>query len=74
MCTCEHAQRFHLAGLKACRIGGCSCQAFRDPDEPDVPETGPRRVTIDVPAGYMLSISLVPYTEPPAEPADEAAV
>ena len=67
ICDCEHPKGLHIAGLNACRINGCSCPRFRDPGGQEQPEPGPRRVTVDVPDGYMLSISLVPYTEPAEE-------
>jgi hypothetical protein len=72
LCVCEHPKGLHLRDR--CRINGCPCDGFREPgaDSGDA-ATGPRRVTTDVPDGYMLSISLVPYTEQPLEDVEAGA-
>lgn len=80
ICACSHPKGLHLPDR--CRVNGCACTGFRDASanhEAGQPTTT-RRVSIDVPDGYMLSISLVPYTEalaidaePPAEPTGEGA-
>lgn len=70
-CRCGHLSAMHIAG-GTCRLNGCGCQEFRDADASDVPEQGKARtITVEVPDGYMLSISLIPYT-PEAVAAEEA--
>ena len=64
MCHCGHPKGLHV-GVLACRVNGCSCAQFRDSAGPETaPASGGRRVTFEVPDGYALTVSLVPYTEP----------
>lgn len=60
--TCLHARVRHIRDdeLVACRLTGCQCKEYVDPVI--AVDSGAREVTITVPDGYMLSISLVPYT------------
>lgn len=70
-CVCGHLKALHLAGV--CRINGCGCEGFETADAPR-PVTGqPRTVTIELPDGYMLSVSLVPYVTSEPVAAESAA-
>jgi hypothetical protein len=54
---CGHPDKIHNEA--GCRKTGCPCTAFVLPE----PATAPpkvRRVCVDVPDGYVLSISLIP--------------
>lgn len=53
---CGHPSAIHVG--EACRIGGCRCAGFSDGSKRPA---GPRRVSIDVPDGYMLSVTLTPW-------------
>jgi hypothetical protein len=63
--TCTHALNAHqnakTGKVALCRITGCGCTAFVEPKPEPVEESGPRRVCIDVPDGYVLSMSLIPH-------------
>jgi hypothetical protein len=63
---CGHPRAIHVGS--GCRIGGCPCTGF---DDGKKQPAGPRRVAIDVPDGYMLSITLTPWDP---EVASEEAV
>jgi hypothetical protein len=54
---CEHPGDVHKKD--GCRVTGCECPGFDGPPAPPEP-TKPRRVTVDVPDGYTLSITLIP--------------
>jgi len=56
---CEHLARDH--NDSGCRRTGCPCTELLLPEQTKTP-TG-RRVCMDVPDGYMLTVSLVPYSE-----------
>lgn len=56
--TCNHDRRLHSE--KGCRVTGCGCTAFVGHDPA---QTGARRVCVDVPDGYTLSISLIPWSD-----------
>lgn len=80
--NCTHKREIHVDESGACRLTGCGCDLFigwpkgyggpsgrlNDPDD------GGRQICIDVPDGYMVSVSLVPYAghvndgEPDDEP------
>lgn len=62
---CEHPARFHTDDR--CRVTACTCEELRvpEPEVAKVPST--RRVCIDVPDGYSLSVSLIPFTESQSE-------
>lgn len=57
---CDHARDRHAEAASpspgACRVTGCSCGAYNH--APDAPT--PRRISIDVPDGYSVHVSLVP--------------
>lgn len=57
---CDHRRSAHAEADTpspgACRTTGCVCGAFNHTPEP----SAPRRISIDVPDGYMVSVSLVP--------------
>lgn len=59
---CGHPRAIHTTD--ACRINGCRCAGF---DDGKRRVTGPRRVAIDIPEGYVLSITLAPW-DPGAGP------
>jgi hypothetical protein len=63
---CRHARRYH--NQDGCRTTGCSCRAFVAGKEEAMPG---RRVCIDVPDGYVLSMSLIPHEPLPPEPLPE---
>lgn len=67
---CDHRRTAHAEADTpspgACRITGCPCGAFNHTPEPSTP----RRISIDVPDGYSVHISLVPV-DPAADPDDE---
>jgi hypothetical protein len=52
---CGHPRAIHLTD--ACRIGGCACTGFSDGSRS---ATGPRRVALELPAGYRLTVTLSP--------------
>lgn len=58
---CDHQRRLHAEAASpspgACRITGCRCGAFNG--SPDG-QPAPRRISIDVPDGYAVHVSLVP--------------
>lgn len=58
---CTHALTAHTRDdqVGACRVTGCGCMAFVEPPI-ETPPGAPRRVCIDVPDGYVLSVSLIP--------------
>lgn len=62
MSTCIHCQHPKASHnhLGKCRLGGCGCQGFDD-GTPKATKPGPRRVAIDVPDGYVLSVTLIPH-------------
>jgi hypothetical protein len=62
---CGHAAGFHNDA--GCRVTGCVCPRFMEARE-DRPRS--RRVAIDVPDGYTLSISLIPWD--PEQPVIDA--
>ena len=64
---CGHPRAIHAGD--GCRIGGCPCSGF---DDGRKRATGPRRVSIDVPEGYILSITLTPWD--PALASEEAVI
>lgn len=53
---CGHPRAIHAGD--ACRINGCACTGFADGKKPP---TGPRRIAVDVPDGYMVTINLSPW-------------
>jgi len=57
---CDHPAAIHNDA--GCRRTSCKCDALVLP-EPEQAPKGPRRVCIDVPDGYVLSISLIPDKE-----------
>lgn len=64
--TCTHIASFHVERAGDCRVDGCTCVRFTGgelEEEADKPEIGPRRITVDVPDGFMVTFSLVPYSE-----------
>lgn len=65
--NCKHPKAAHNQAGK-CRLGGCSCPGFDD-GTPKPKRPVSRRVAIDVPDGYTLSISLIPW-DPNAEVVD----
>lgn len=70
-CTaCQHPKASHTQVGK-CRLGGCGCPGFDDGStKPQRPSA--RRVAIDVPDGYTLSVTLIPYD--PSAPLIEVPV
>jgi hypothetical protein len=71
---CRHARRYH--NPDGCRTTGCSCKGFVGGKDEAMPG---RRVCIDVPDGYVLSMSLIPHEPLPpdatvAEPAEAAEI
>jgi hypothetical protein len=63
---CEHPARVH--NDTGCRVTACPCDALMTPEPEESKIPGGRRVCVDVPDGYMLTVSLVPYNERPTEP------
>lgn len=65
---CTHALKAHTRDGKVggCRITGCECGSFVEAPI-ETPPGAPRRVCIDVPDGYVLSVSLYPPTAMPAQ-------
>ncbi|MCC6619469.1 MAG: hypothetical protein IT341_10585 [Chloroflexi bacterium] len=61
--VCVHELQAHQSEtdgkVGACRVTRCPCQDYAEPAAEPMPAT-PRRVCIDVPDGYVLSISLIP--------------
>lgn len=53
---CGHPRAIHAGD--ACRINGCTCTGF---DGGKTRPVGPRRVSIDIPDGYMFSVTLTPW-------------
>lgn len=73
MSTCIHCQHPKASHSQVgnCRLGGCGCPGFDD-GTPKPKRPGPRRVAIDVPDGYTLSVTLIPWD--PSAPAIELPV
>lgn len=65
--ACRHPFAAHDARQGFCRLGGCGCGGY-DSGEPEIVETGPRRVCVDVPDGFAVTFQLVPVAQ--AEEAD----
>lgn len=67
--ACAHDLVAHQAEsdgkVGACRITRCTCPDFAEAPI-ETPPGAPRRVCVDVPAGYVLSFSLIPQEEPHA--------
>lgn len=64
--TCTHIASFHVERAGDCRVDGCECVRFTSTDadlETDETEAGPRRIAVDVPDGFMVTFSLIPYAE-----------
>jgi hypothetical protein len=62
--TCHHAVRVHADDDGACRVTGCDCERFLDkPEAMQGKRPTTRRVAIDVPDGYTLSMSLIPWSD-----------
>jgi hypothetical protein len=62
--TCNHLRAVHFSqtgDAVPCRITGCGCTALVEPAAPAQADS-PRRICIDLPDGYMVSVSLVPYS------------
>lgn len=63
--ACDHQLAAHqdaeTGKVGRCRITGCNCEAWAE-EPATAPVAGPRRVCVDVPDGYVLSISLIPNT------------
>lgn len=58
---CGHPYPVHVEELR-CRVTRCECQRYVEPDdEPAAPE--PRRLVIEIPAGYAVTVQLVPLTD-----------
>ena len=55
---CDHLRRHH--NTAGCMVTLCKCQEFTEELQDAPPATGARRVCVDVPVGYTLSISLIP--------------
>ena len=66
--TCTHALEIH--NEEGCRRTGCSCEGFAFTEPVAVPPQV-RRITIDLPDGFMVSVSLVPYTASPESESSE---
>lgn len=60
---CGHPEKVH--GGKGCRVTGCQCSGLQLAEVQETKTPSGRRVCVDVPDGYMLTVSLVPYTESP---------
>jgi len=62
--ACTHALSAHTRDGKvaACRITNCACEAFVEAPLKTPPGFA-RRVCIDVPDGYVVSLQLIPHTE-----------
>lgn len=65
---CPHPRGAH-ADDGECRLNGCGCPGFLRSDDAEAidnePGAGTRRIAIDVPDGYMVTITLAPYTADP---------
>lgn len=61
---CEHSARDHTEE-GVCRRTKCPCEGLLLPEQTKT-ATG-HRVCMDVPDGYMLTVSLVPYEKEPAK-------
>lgn len=59
--NCTHLASIHLDEQGHCRLTGCTCEAMVKPQEPEGP-AAPRRICIDLPDGYTVSVSLIPWT------------
>lgn len=64
--VCSHPLTAHQDAatgvVDRCRVTRCGCEEFAEA-ELEAPPSGPRRVCVDVPDGYVLSISLIPHQE-----------
>jgi hypothetical protein len=62
--ACTHIASFHVERTGPCRVADCDCSQFLHADivDEDEAQTRPRvrRVAVDVPDGYTLSITLIP--------------
>lgn len=63
---CEHPAYVHTE--EGCRVTKCVCTALTLPEPEQAKIPGGRRISVDVPDGYMLTVTLVPYSPPPEEP------
>jgi hypothetical protein len=54
-----------------CRINGCQCPGFDDGTREATPRS--RRVTFEVPDGYVLQVQLIPVDSVSQQPAEDAA-
>lgn len=57
---CQHPRAAHGGKGTACRFSRCGCESFDD-GRPRPARPGARRVAIDVPDGYTLSVTLIPF-------------
>ena len=56
--TCRHRKNLHDG---ACRVTGCPCYAYADPQEQELLTTDRNeQVTFEIPPGFALTVQLVP--------------
>jgi hypothetical protein len=72
---CGHRRKLHRDAEDAegrwCRVTGCPCEDFLAKEEPPG-EPKVRRISVDVPDGYTITISLIPWD--PDQPVLEVPV
>lgn len=63
---CKHPQAVHgrsdsVATGIACRVTRCECEGYVEPtEEPAEPEPDPKRLVIEIPDGFAVTVQLMP--------------
>lgn len=57
---CGHHVSVHVKPIGPCRLNGCSCESFRDPDNPTADEEAGGLVCFRIPEGYAMSVTFLP--------------
>jgi hypothetical protein len=57
--TCKHP--FSIHENDRCRVTNCTCDEFMDPpDEPEKAVADAKRLVIEIPEGFAVTVQLVP--------------
>lgn len=68
---CSHPRAVHGTPdgefyKSACRVTSCDCRQYAESQDEPEPDISPRQLVIDVPAGYIVNVQLVPVEGAPS--------